>query len=527
MAVNSEEVISMLQAAKLMQQDLYESLPGWTKYTVEEYKYLQQNIGFALHGPPTKCIMVVPKDGSYQPDLSCEISEASSTVLLETINSPACSGIKKVLFGVDIISSAAGMLSLGIGVASLFTPIGPIVAGTSLGALAFNSVWSVGRSSENLIDRLRHDESININNREAAASWLGVISGSTGFATTGASHFLANAVRNGQNIGSIFRFSHDALLVSSLVANAAGLGFQSYMIYSKYNETKRIDFMDIVLFSTHLLFFGNTIINAQFAKSLIQSTQTEFMNNYRSNLRSKNLRKKFNRIKRTAITNNTDELAQNAEVIRYINRKSDFNFKSNFSSKFSFAFKISKSGIIIINDVEIFDPKPFVLNFMKEFMNRSSQRYEQDDPNASSSMFNSSYDCKLQELLILGRELLDKLYTDNKVAEHDRLLTVNDFREILIDIAGTYDNVKDILQQIFYVLSQIIRRSSPLLCLLIDLVHIVWCFIHNNLQQNLNRANFSNATMKTIKAIFMIADAFVNEVCCAFNIYISRKNYLQ
>jgi len=77
-----------------------------------------------------KCTMVIPKNGFYDANPSYPITEDYSTVWLEIIDSPACSWKAKLYNGVDIISSAIGLGTAGLCVASMLTPIAPIVAVT-------------------------------------------------------------------------------------------------------------------------------------------------------------------------------------------------------------------------------------------------------------------------------------------------------------------------------------------------------------------------------------------------------------
>jgi len=81
-----------------------------------------------------ECIMILPKDGCYQADKRQPITEDYSTVWLEIIDSPACSLQKKLCNGLDIASTVVGIGGIGLSIASMFTPIGPVVgaAGKSI-----------------------------------------------------------------------------------------------------------------------------------------------------------------------------------------------------------------------------------------------------------------------------------------------------------------------------------------------------------------------------------------------------------
>lgn len=78
-----------------------------------------------------ECTMVLPKNGSYQANPAYPYTEDYSTVWLEIMDSPACSWKTKLCNGIDIVSSVIGFGTLGLGVVSMFTPLGPVVAVSS------------------------------------------------------------------------------------------------------------------------------------------------------------------------------------------------------------------------------------------------------------------------------------------------------------------------------------------------------------------------------------------------------------
>lgn len=96
--------------------DMYERVyKSWTDY--KENNVL----------PP--CTMVLPKDGLYQPDPGHEITDVSSEVWLEIVDSPSSSTLSSLLKGADTASTIIGIAGLGVGIASMFTPVGPVVLG--------------------------------------------------------------------------------------------------------------------------------------------------------------------------------------------------------------------------------------------------------------------------------------------------------------------------------------------------------------------------------------------------------------
>lgn len=73
-----------------------------------------------------QCTMVIPKNGDYQADTSQPITEDYSTVWLDIMDSPACKLTSKVCKGMDIVNSVIGVSTIGLGVASIFTPLAPV-----------------------------------------------------------------------------------------------------------------------------------------------------------------------------------------------------------------------------------------------------------------------------------------------------------------------------------------------------------------------------------------------------------------
>lgn len=111
---------------------------GYGKYTriqsTYETQYIDSNArvydtwtSYVTTNVLPKCTMVLPKDGVYKPDPNYPIVEDYSTVWVEIMDSPACTTAVKVKRGIDYASTAAGIAGLGLGLASMFTPVAPLV----------------------------------------------------------------------------------------------------------------------------------------------------------------------------------------------------------------------------------------------------------------------------------------------------------------------------------------------------------------------------------------------------------------
>lgn len=94
--------------------------------------------------------MVLPRNGKYQ-------GNETGNVLLEKHLSPACQVSAKVLRGLDVTTAVLGLGSIGV-CASAVIPaitIAPLAAGIVTAAVG---VYTVARTSANLVDRHIHDE---------------------------------------------------------------------------------------------------------------------------------------------------------------------------------------------------------------------------------------------------------------------------------------------------------------------------------------------------------------------------------
>jgi len=93
---------------------------------------------YKINNTIPECIMILPKDGCYQADESKPITEDYSTVWLETMDSPACSLTTKLCKGLDIASTVVGIGGIGLCLASMFTPVGPVI-----GAAGKSSIYNL------------------------------------------------------------------------------------------------------------------------------------------------------------------------------------------------------------------------------------------------------------------------------------------------------------------------------------------------------------------------------------------------
>ncbi|XP_029038418.1 uncharacterized protein LOC114873850 [Osmia bicornis bicornis] len=465
--------------------------------------------------PP--CTMVIPMHGYYQPDPSYEITEEYSTVWLEVLESPECSTTSSILNAIDTTSNVVGVVSLGLGIASMFTPLAPVTLGAVVTA-GVTGAWTAGRSVHNLVDRSNHMESISVTDRDALCSWLAISGSVVGLAASTGTILLTKAAQNGSNISNIVKLAYNTVVLSNLGINGCGVAFRAYSMYMKYQEEQTIRVIDVLSVGTHILFFGNAALNFKFAGELIETTQGKILDDYRSTLRSKRLRKAFNRTKRAAAANNQDKISENAEVIRYINKKMDLQLNPNAQSNFTSSYNTVsfEGGKITINGITLLDPMKFVMILNALDKNPTVRR--------ASSM---PEDRDAEDTLTRLRNLLIRLLTDAFTKNDSKDVTVpnvEEFDEICQDMKYMKD-ATSLFPLIFQIAIRLLERVYGV-NFIDKAVHFIWCYVRESLKQVcfsissfINDAKIQKKVSKIIIALFEHMDEVVDGLLPAFTKY--------
>lgn len=217
-----------------------------------------------------------------------------------------------------------------------------------------------------MVDRGLHDETIDpIKDRSACSAWIGIAGGAVGLAASGSTALLSRAIRIGATIPKAAAVAYDVVLVGNLIVNGVGISFKSYDIYASYKETEKISPPDVLMLVGHLFFFFNSVVNVQFAKTIIESSQVQLLKDYDASLRSERHRQEFRRMARNTRAAGTNDVSSNEEIIRGINKinnKDEFfqamvrNRKSLSASSAKAAFS---DGKVTVNSVLTIDPIEF------------------------------------------------------------------------------------------------------------------------------------------------------------------------
>ncbi|XP_035738900.1 uncharacterized protein LOC118448990 isoform X1 [Vespa mandarinia] len=259
-----------------------------------------------------ECIMVVPKNGYYEADPDFTITEENSTVLIATYLSPACSKNAEIVKYIDNTFSLLNVGALGVTAVSLFTPVAPLALLAGSTATICGGIWMAGRSIYNLVDRKSHKQSISPTNKNALPSWIAVAGSTMGVAMSRGGTIISKAAQAGKNVGLVTKAAYNTAVIGNMSVNLVGIGFNGYCIVKKYQEGRKVDVIDVFSFVMHAMFFGNTILNIQFAHDIIDSTHGKVLQEYESTLRNKRHRKAYNKVKNKA--------QSRVEIVRYIKK---------------------------------------------------------------------------------------------------------------------------------------------------------------------------------------------------------------
>ena len=336
--------------------------------------------------------------------------------------------------------------------------------------------------------------------RSALCSWLAITGGTVGLASSGGSIILTKLAANGSNIGNITRVAYNTLVLSNIGINGFGIAHQAYCMYEKYQTEGKVELADVAFLSAHILFFGNSVMNMQLARNLIESTQGRILDDYRATLRSRNLRKQFNRTKRAAAANNFDTMSENAQVIRYINNKMELRLKNNAGNIPKILDSVQentvsfKNGEMVIHGISLLKPMKFV-EILREHYNEC--------PRENNNEGNSGTEDMLNQL----KKLLSHLLKSN---ETEYELDVNKFNETLYDMRYL-KNATSVLTLIFYISRRLITESSfPLNCLH-DAIHFIWRYIKEILKRYLNRFSTDEKTLKLLNEITRVLYEYIED----------------
>ncbi|XP_028048403.2 uncharacterized protein LOC105832085 isoform X1 [Monomorium pharaonis] len=476
-----------------------------------------------------QCTMVVPKDGFYQADPDYPITEEYSTVWLEIMDSPACTWKAKICNGIDIASSVIGIGTVGLGVASLLTPLAPVVIVSGIAATGVTSAWTLGRNSQHLVDRSSHKESVHLFNKEAFPHYLGIAGTTFGLGAVGGSVIISNVAARGMTVNTFAKVAFDTVQRGNLFLNGVGMLYQGYYMIDKYITGETVTVGDALNLATHIMFFCGSIVKVQFANEIIESTQGKVINDYKESLSSKRLRKKYNRVVRNAAENNVSKISENADVISYITKSKELlsnqpaaNSSNQILNNRNIVWSC-KGGRLRVNGIVLLDPVEYVTRLIKLGI------FIEVNQNNSSGPQNHTNDAVADQLLQVFCNLLSRYYDSDDCPRTKNLPIVPDFEPLIREMSSMHIN-EDYLKMLFKITEKLMKRSRSMDDFLFQTFTFVWQYCKANLRQwgmslcyYTQSISSSKILQKIIIAIFEAIDVVLNNLFCAFGMYIDSN----
>ncbi|XP_031848100.2 uncharacterized protein LOC116433771 [Nomia melanderi] len=464
-----------------------------------------------------KCLMVVPKNGKYQCNFHSKVTKYSSTVWLETLKSPACKSSKTALKAVDATVNVLGIAStVGIGAAALLTPVGPVLTATSLLTCGVSGIWNFGRGVTKLVDLGNHKQSVKPTNLSALSAWIGISTSGLTIAANSGTILLSKAISNGSNISKAAKAAHDSVTLSNLTVNGIGIAFQGYYLIDQYKTKKEVDFIDILMFSSHVLFFSNAIVNMKLAGELIRTSNGTVFEKFNNSLRFKRFQAEYNRINNINDSNSNGIIQRLKIITNKMHILNIFNTGSlNKHIQLNF-----QNGKIQINGITLVDPTLL-----------AQQLLTTGAVALISDQFSSQNEKTMSVLKNLFSELLKNFYSEQSTVLDENSQNTDHFHDMLTEMrCMNENNAKNILRMVFKMSVHLARFQGDPVQYLDKAILFMWEYAKTNLKQNcldtctIFKANTTvyNTLIKIVTKVFELIDELTYDLLSAFHSFISN-----
>jgi hypothetical protein len=345
---------------------------------------------------------------------------------------------------------------------------------------------------------------------------------------------ISNVAARGMAVNTFARVAFNTVQGGNLLLNGVGMIYQGYCMIDKYKNGEPVTIGDAVNLATHIMFFCGSVVKIQFANDIIESTQGKVIKDYKENLSSKRLRKKYNRTVRNAAENNTCKISENAQVIRYIRNRQELlstanqsvtkggsQISDNTSSKIAWSFK---GGKLKVNNIVLFDPIEYVICLIKQGIFMEIDQNKSDSQNYA----NNSIGEQLTKVLC---DLLSKLFMSDDCPKTEKLPIVPDFAPLIIDMSSMNIN-EDCLRMLFKIAVMLMKRSKDMDEFLLLTFTFVWQYCKANLKQwglsvcyCMQSVSSRKILQKIIIALFEAINVVLDNLHNAFAMYMDSNSH--
>ncbi|CAD1468867.1 unnamed protein product, partial [Heterotrigona itama] len=460
-----------------------------------------------------QCTMILPKGGLYRYDPNYEVTEHVSTVWVEVLNSPACNVKNKVFKGIDIAANTMSVATAGLGTASLLTPIAPVVFATGLISGSLCGGWNIARNSQKLMDLAKHKQSISPINKNAFPAWLEIGSTALSLGASGGTMILSKALAKGSTVGVVAKTAYNSVILSNLTLSSVGIVYQGYCLIDKYRTKRDVDFLDIVIFASHVLFFGNALLNVKLAGELIETSKGSILEEFKGALKSNRLTEQFNKM--SAYVGNTQNRSEGilCKIKQFANRQDFLNSLNKLFWREMLPSIKYQNSYIVINDRIFIDPVEFTANLLTA----GTVAFNLISP----PMIATERNDVMMKLKLLLKQLLKDYYVDST---NEEMPDVKYFDDILQEMKYL-NNAVDVLTKCFKITMIIVEHCNEPKQFLCDAVYFTWAYCKANLKKyNISlslssRNNISNALAKIVTFLYDCIEVIGNDLFSAFYAY--------
>lgn len=325
--------------------------------------------------------------------------------------------------------------------------------------------------------------------------------------------FLCRAIAKGKSISSIAKIACNSMTIGNLTINGVNVVYQGCNLIGKYAKKEDIDFHDIFIFLSHVLFFGNAVVNTKLANELIEQSRGTILERYKNSLRFNRLRKEFN---------STNAQNGSESIIYGVNKISEKrDFLGNLLNKIRWNEHIQmiyKNGKIRIKNIVLLDPLVFACSLLTGTVgiNQTKSKFVSMDGNAADV---------ITALTTLLSQLLADFYKDDQSTLTEKFPDIERFNNIVAEMKDM-TNARDILHKIFKISTIVVKYCNDPKQFLVEAVYFIWEYSKANLKKcaidvcsSMKDKNISDALTKVITFVYEVVDTVGNDLFEAFYMY--------
>ena len=296
--------------------------------------------------------------------------------------------------------------------------------------------------------------------------------------------------------------------------NSVGIVYQGYCLIEKYRTERNVDFLDIVIFASHVLFFGNALLNAKLAGELIETSKGSILEKFKDALKVDRLKEQFDKMSAYVVNTQNRSKGIVCKIKQFANSEDFLNGLSKLWREKLPSIKYQDS-YIIVNDRIFIDPVEFTGNLL------TVGTVAFNLMNSHLPMAVTERNDVMIKLKYLLRQLLKDYYVDSA---NEKIPDVQYFDDILQEMKY-FNNAVDVLTKCFRITMIIVEHCNEPKQFLCDAVYFTWTYCKANLRKyNINlssspRKNIFDALAKIVTFLHECIQVIGDDLFSAFYAY--------